>query len=153
MYSLLDLIWWKRGGSVDTVRMALETPQPKRWRATDSEAVAWCREWMVFLGETDVVVTVGESHDVCDLYSKRFLGWVDNRRGNVGLELVERAGAIAARDGRRAVVFVSGGVLPEAQDRADQLGLALLRFDAQGGNLDGANRLGRQVRETGLAMT
>lgn len=131
--------------------MQVEQPQPLAWRASAEEAVELCREWMVYLGAGDVVATSGGLDRVCDLYSTRFLAWVDNRRGNLGLDVVERAAAIAARDGRYPLVFVSGGVLPEAQDRADELGLALFRFDAQGGNLDGANLVGRRVRVRGLA--
>lgn len=130
-----------------------ESPQPRPWRASDQEAVELCREWMVYLGAPDVVVASDEVRRTCDLYSSRFLAWVNNRRGNLGLDVVERAAAIAAGDGRYPLVFLSGGVLPEAQDRADALGLALLRFDAQGGNLDGANLVGRQVRGSGLAVT
>lgn len=107
---------------------------------------------MIYLGAFDTVSATNTARNVCDLYSSRFLAWVDNRRGNLGLDVVERAGVIASGDGRYPLVFLSGGVLPEAQDRADALGLALLRFDAQGGNLDGANLVGRQVRGSGLVV-
>ena len=107
---------------------------------------------MIHLGALDTVLASDATRAVCDLYSTRFLAWVDNRRGNVGLDVVERAAAIAAGDGRYPLVFLSGGVLPEAQDRADAVGLALIRFDAQGGNLDGANRAGRILRGRGLAV-
>lgn len=132
--------------------MQVEQPKPLAWRASDEEAVDLCREWMVYLGALDVVAASEPAAQVCDLYSSRFLAWVDNRRANLGLDVVERAAAIAAGDGRCPLVFLSGGVLPEAQDRADAVGLALLRFDAQGGNLDGANRVGRQLRVSGLAV-
>lgn len=105
---------------------------------------------MVYLGAGDATVSSGPPGQLCDLYSSQFLAWVDNRRGNLGPDIVERAAAIAARDGRIPLVFLSGGVMPEAQDRADSLGLALLRFDAQGGNLDGANMVGRELRVIGL---
>lgn len=120
-------------------------PAPLRWRATDLEAVQLCREWMVYLGAPDAVSAEGESRGVCDIYSSRFLAWVSNQRGNLGLDLIEKAAAVAAADGRFPLVFASGGVLPEAQDRADAVGLAILRFDAQAGNLDGANLIGRRM--------
>lgn len=107
---------------------------------------------MVYLGALDVVVAPKTINHLCDLYSSRFLAWVENRRGNLGPDFVERAANIAAGDGRYPLVFLSGGVLPEAQDLADAAGVALLRFDAQGGNLDGVNRVGRQTRASGLAI-
>ncbi|MEN2739664.1 hypothetical protein ABCS02_17875 [Microbacterium sp. X-17] len=130
----------------------LDLPQPLPWRASDQEAVELCRKWMTYLGAPDVVVASDPVKPICDLYSSRFLAWVDNRRGNLGLDAVEKAAATASADGRYPLLFLSGGILPEAQDRADVLGLALLRFDAQGGNLDGANRVGRQLRLSGLAV-
>lgn len=133
--------------------MKVEQPTPRAWRASDEEAVELCKEWMVYLGAADVVVAPKAFSQVCDLYSSKFLAWVENRRGNLGVDVVERAAAIAAGDGRYPLVFLSGGVLPEAQDRADAVGLALLRFDAQGGNLDGVNRVGRLMRGGGLAAS
>lgn len=131
--------------------MQVEQPAPRAWRASDEEAVDVCRQWMVHLGAQDTVAASKTGRQVCDLYSHRFLAWVDNRRGNLDLGAIERAAAVSAADGRYPLIFFSGGVLPEAQDLADAVGLALLRFDAQGGTLDGANRVGRQVRQTGLA--
>ncbi|MGN7799699.1 hypothetical protein [Leifsonia sp. 22587] len=131
----------------------LEPPAPKPWRASDQEAIELCRDWMVFMGADDVVVAADRAREVCHLYSGRYLAWVDNRRGNLDPELVLWAKNTAAGDGRNALVFLSGGVLPEAQDQADAAGVALLRFDAQGGNLDGVNRVGRRLRESGLAIT
>lgn len=132
--------------------MQLQPPHPRAWRASDQEALELCREWMVYLGAIDAVAAAGAVRQTCDLFSSRFLAWVVNQRGNLGPEFVEKAQAIAAGDGRHPLIFFSGGVLPEAQDRADALGVALLRFDAQGGNLDGANRAGRHVRQSGLAV-
>lgn len=129
----------------------LELPQPLPWRASDHEALELCREWMTYLGASDVVIAADQVRPICDLYGSRFLAWVHNRRGNLGLDVVEKAAAVAAADGRHPLVFLSGGALPEAQDRADALGIALLRFDAQGGNLDGANRIGRRLRVSGMA--
>jgi hypothetical protein len=108
---------------------------------------------MVYLGAADTLVAVGGTREVCDLYSSLYLGWVENRRGNLDVDVVEKAASVAAADGRRALVFLSGGVRPIAQDLADELGVALLRYGAHGGDLDGANIVGRQARASGLAPT
>ena len=105
---------------------------------------------MVHLGATDARVADGAIRFVCDLYSSRFLGWVENHRGNLDVDLVERAAATSASDGRIPLVFVPGGVFPEARDRADSLGVALLRFRPEDGALDGINVLGRRTRAVGL---
>ncbi|QIZ99420.1 hypothetical protein [Leifsonia sp. PS1209] len=93
----------------------------------------------------------GESRQTCDLYASRYLGWVENRRGNLGLEAVERAALVVAADGRRGLIFIRHGVLPQAVDRADSLGLAVFGFDPEGGTLNGVNLVGREWYATGLA--
>jgi hypothetical protein len=98
---------------------------------------------MRYLGDTDAVVATGESRRVCDLYGTHYLGWVENRRGNLGLELVERAAAVTVADGRRGLLFARHGVSPAARVKADEFGIAIFGFDAQGGTLDGVNLLGR----------
>lgn len=130
--------------------MDFDRPQPRQWGATGREAAELCREWMLHLGAVDTVVSQGSASEVCDLFSSRWLAWVSSRRGNLDVELVERAARICAADGRQALVFIAGGVFPTVQDRADALTVGLLRFDARGGDLDGANTLGRRLVEGGL---
>jgi hypothetical protein len=108
---------------------------------------------MVYLGAADSVAASKGARQVCDLFSSRFLAWVDNRSGNVNSELVERAAQVSAADGRQALVFTPGGVFPDAQDRADALGIALLRFDPYAGDLDGANQVGRRLRGSGFMVS
>ena len=127
-----------------------ESPQPTQWRASDEEAVGLCRDWMIYLGALDATVASTATRVVCDVYSTRYLAWVDNKRRNLGIDVVERAARVSATDGRVPLVFVPGGVFPDAQDLADRLGVAIFQFDAQGGELDGANTIGRRLRASGL---
>lgn len=128
----------------------MKTPSPRPWGVSDEEAIELCREWMVHLGATDTRTTEESARHVCDLYSSHFLGWVENRRGNLDVDIVESAASTSAVDGRSPLLFVQGGVYAEARDRADALGVALLRFRAKDGTLDGVNGLGRQARAAGL---
>lgn len=128
----------------------MEAPLPRPWGVSRHEAVELCREWMVYLGAADTRLAEGAASGVCDLYSSRFLAWVDNQQRNLGVEMIERVASAAAADGRHPLVFLPGGVLPSAQDRADELGVALMRFDARNADLDGANLVGRQLRASGL---
>lgn len=128
---------------------AYETSQ-RPWGATGAAAVELCHQWMLRLGATDTVVAREVASEVCDLYSSRYLGWVESRRGNLDLAVVERAALISSSDGRAALVFVAGGVFPTVQDRADALAVGLLRFDTRAGDLDGANGVGRRILASGL---
>lgn len=126
-------------------------PPPRPLGVSNDEAVELCRQWMVYLGAADSIATEGDSRQACDLYSSRFLAWVNNRGGNLDIELVKRAALVSAADGRRALIFIAGGIYPDAQDGADGLGIAILRFDPFSGDLDGANLVGRRLRDTGLS--
>jgi hypothetical protein len=106
---------------------------------------------MVYLGAVDTVMASGEVRQMCDLYSARYLGWVDNRRGNLDVDVVERAADVAATDGRRPLIFVPGGVRPVARERADARGVALFWFDAQNATLTGGNLFGRELCASGLS--
>lgn len=128
-----------------------EEPAPRPSGVSDDEAIELCREWMVFLGAYDTVVSQGSARGSCDLYSSRYIAWVDNGRGNLDVNAVETAARLAATDGRQALIFVRGGVRPVAQQRADTLCVALLNYRARDSALDGRSRLGRQIVATGLA--
>jgi predicted RecB family endonuclease len=106
---------------------------------------------MIYLGASDAVVAEGTAKLSCDLYSSRYIAWVDNSRGNLDVEAVEKAAKLAAVDGRRPVIFLRGGVRPVAQQRADGLGVALVNYRARDSALDGRSRLGREVVALGLA--
>lgn len=133
--------------------MERRAPEPKPWGVSQDEAVELCRAWMVYLGANDTVVAAGETKSFCNLYSHHFLAWVNNSQHNLDIKSVEQIATVASSDGRLPLIFVPGGVLPSAQDRADALGVAVLRFDARNADLDGANALGRQIRATGLIVT
>lgn len=125
--------------------MERQTPEPKRWGASDGEAIELCREWMMYLGAADTVVAYGTAVRVCDLYSSHYLAWVENKTGNLGIGAIEQAATVVAADGRRAWIFARRGVSPAARVRADELGIAIFGFDPQGGTLDGVNLLGREL--------
>lgn len=105
---------------------------------------------MIYLGASDAVVSVGPARESCDLYSSHYIGWVDNGRGNLDVDSVEKAAMLAATDGRRALIFLRGGVRPVAQQMADTLGVALLNYRARDSALDGRSKLGREIVATGL---
>lgn len=125
-------------------------PTARPYGVSDEEAVELCREWMIYLGAAETVAASGDARELCDLYSSRYLAWVDNRRGNLDLDDVDRAARLSSADGRQGVIFVRAGVLPVARQRADALRLVLLRYDARNGTLDGGNQLGFDLRASGF---
>ena len=105
---------------------------------------------MIYLGATDAVAASGATREICDLFSNRYLAWVDNKRGNLEGDLVARAVMVASDDGRQPIIFKRGGVRLEAQQQADLHGVALFYYVPSDGRLEGANPLGRQFRASGL---
>ncbi|WP_157696965.1 hypothetical protein [Leifsonia sp. 21MFCrub1.1] len=131
--------------------MSIEPPTPIPSGVSYEGAVELCRGWMAYLGATDTVIASAHVRQTCDLYSNRFIAWVDHHRGNLEPELVEHAARVSSVDGRRPLIFTRGGVLPDAQMRADALGVALFCYVAIDGSLEGANGLGYQLRDSGLS--
>jgi hypothetical protein len=96
---------------------------------------------MVYLGEADTMIASGAAAAVCDLYSSRYVALVQNRIGNIENPLVQRAIALCAADGRRALVFHSGGCLIDAARLADAHGIALITYMPQSGDIAARNRV------------
>ena len=117
-----------------------ERPRPRPVGSSQTAAVEFCREWMVYLGETDTVIAAGDAA-VCDLYSSRYVALVENRIGNIEVPLVQRAVTLSASDGRRALVFHSGGCFPDAGELANAHGIPLIAYVARAGNIEPRNRL------------
>lgn len=126
-------------------------PAPRSFGVSAEEAIDLCREWMIYLGATDTVASSGQTKDLCDLFSTRYLAWVVNSRGNLDVGPIEAAATLAKSDGRSPLIFLQGGVRPIAQQRADVLGVALLNYHARDGSLAGRSRLGREAVRSGLA--
>jgi hypothetical protein len=118
--------------------------QPQKG-ATDSQAIELCAKWMRFLGARDTVIADPSEKVPCDLYSSNYLAWVDNQSPNVGTELVRRVSDISTHDGRRGLIFFRYGFSPFATKSASELNIALLRFTPESGELNGLNRIGRQI--------
>jgi len=127
-----------------------QPPLPRPSGVSADEAVTLCREWMLYLGALDTVAAQGSTRELCDLYSSRYLAWVNNRRGNLDVASVETAARRAASDGRQALIFVRGGVRPVAQQQADALGVAILWYHAVDATLAGRSRPGLAVLASGL---
>lgn len=129
-----------------------EKPAPRpRQGATDPEAIEMCAQWMRYLGAVDTVSADPSGSVPCDLYSSRYLGWVDNNRGNVGQELVDKVADVTRLDGRAGLIFFRSGFNPYAEDAATALGIALLRFTPENADIGGYNAHGREVIARGLA--
>ncbi|MGN6127461.1 MAG: hypothetical protein ACTHON_12890 [Humibacter sp.] len=103
---------------------------------------------MVYLGEGDTVIASGDAAAVCDLYSSRYVALVENRIGNIEVPLVQRAIALSASDGRRALVFHSGGCFGDAADLADAHGIALITYVALEGDIEARNRVATPICRT-----
>lgn len=128
-----------------------DAPGPMPLGVSDEGSIALCRAWMFHLGASDTVIASGQAREVCDLFSSCYLAWVDNQRGNLESQAVERAAMLASNDGRRPIIFKRGGIRLDAQRQADLRGVALFYYAPADGILEGANSLGHQLRASGLS--
>lgn len=125
--------------------MKTDPPAARPYGVSDREAVDLCLEWMKYLGESDAIVSEGQARDLCDLFSGRYLCWVDNRVGNLDQELVGKASALARSDGRRSLIFIAGGCAGDSQVLADRAGVAVLRYEPFNRTISAGNKVGREL--------
>ena len=122
-----------------------QRPRPRPVGSSQPAAVEFCREWMVYLGEQNTVVAQGATAAICNLYSSRYVALVENRIGNIEVPLVQRAVTVSRSDGRRAVVFHSGGCFGDAAELADAYGVALITYVAREGDIEARNRVAMPI--------
>lgn len=123
-------------------------PAPRPVGSSQIAALEFCRDWMVYLGERDTMIASGDVAAVCDLYSSRYVALVQNRIGNIEVPFVQRAIALSTTDGRRALVFHSGGCLIDAAALANAHQIPLFSYMSLAGEIAPANRTAMAVCRT-----
>lgn len=138
----------KNGGSCGSQAGPIPSPQPYGVSAEGAEELV--AQWMRFLGEGDAQTTRYTADGGIDVQSSHYIAQVKNYAGTVGVAEVRQLAGVASVDPRRALFFTSGAYASGAITFANQVGMALLIYDAQAGTLVGANNAGEQIVARGL---
>jgi len=110
-------------------------------------------DWMHHLGDGGASVTQTTGDGGVDVRSDRYIAQVKNYSENVGVEPIRELAGVAAVEGLPPLFFAARGYAPGAVRFADRSGVALFVYDAQAGTLEGANVLGRRIRQAGLGLS
>lgn len=110
-----------------------------------------CKEWMVFLGVEDAMVTSYTQDGGIDITSEKFVAQVKHYAGSVGAPEVQQLVGVAYTSKKLPLFFCSGTYTPAAIAAAEAVEMPLLTYSAEEGTLRGANRFGASVVRDGLA--
>jgi len=105
---------------------------------------------MQHLGAVDSQVTSFTADGGIDVVSARYIAQVKNYSDTVGVAALRELAGVASVDGRTPLFFSSGSYAAGAIEFANLADIALFRYDAVLGTLDGINERGREAVATGL---
>lgn len=125
-------------------------PAPQPFGVSHEGAEALIAAWMVYLGESDAEPTQFSGDGGIDVVSHRYIAQVKNYAGSVDVASVRELAGVSLDDGRKPLFFTSGTYTQGATDFATRVGIALFRYIAAAGTLEGANELGDNYVNLGL---
>lgn len=125
-------------------------PLPQPYGVSPQGAEALVAAWMKYLGEEDAVCTRFVADGGIDVASSHYIAQVKHYVGTVGVAEVRELGGVASIQHRKALFFTSGVYAKGAVDFADAAGIALFKYSAELGTLQGANSLGARAVVLGL---
>ncbi|GAA1062019.1 restriction endonuclease [Agromyces bracchium] len=107
--------------------------------------------WMRHLGVLDAEVTRFSRDGGADVVSDAYVAQVKNYAGSVSVTDVRALFGVATADSKKPLLFTSGAVTADGLTFADRVGVALVRYDAEKGTIQGLNALGGMVVDVGIA--
>jgi hypothetical protein len=114
-------------------------PAPQPFGVSHAGAEALAAQWMAYLGVVDAEVTRVSGDGGIDVVSAGYIAQVKNYTGSVGIAEVRELAGVAAVDGRKPLFFTSGAYPASAIEFADRSGMALFRYSAELGDLEGCS--------------
>jgi hypothetical protein len=126
-------------------------PDPQPFGVSHAGAEHLVAMWMRHLGVLDAVVTPLSGDGGIDVVSSDFVAQVKNLTGFVPVQDVRALFGVAASESKRGLLFTSGAVTTEGLAFADRVDMALIRYDAIAGTLEGLNEIGVRAVERSIA--
>lgn len=129
-------------------------PPAQLYGMSPNGAELWVRDWMVHMGAVDAEVTRRSWDGGVDVLATGWAAQVKLYQSAASMaEIRELIGAAAVLSGPpRTLFFCSGGFPTQAEAFADQVGMALLRFTPETGEVVGENGYGAFLVKAGLLV-
>lgn len=127
-------------------------PAPQPYGVNHQGAERFAADWMRHLGVRDAQVTQYSGDGGIDVSSRHLVAQVKNLSpsASVPIAQIRDLFGTATHQKKSAVLFTSGLVSQTGLTFADETGMALIRYNAERGELTGFNLLGRQAIAIGF---
>lgn len=127
-------------------------PAPQPYGVNHQGAERLVADWMRHLGIHDARVTQYSNDGGIDVDSRHVIAQVKNLHSSASVPIAQIRDLFGTATHRQkgAVLFTSGLVSVTGLTFADDVGMALIRYDAEKGTLSGLNQRGRQVIASGF---
>lgn len=124
---------------------------PKRVVRDHRDAELFLAEWMHWAGFKGALATQATSDGGLDIVSADTGAQVKYGARSVGRPSLQALYGAATPQGRRCLFFASGGFSRQAEQWADQVGMALFVFDADG-NVRAHNQYAQRIARTARGL-
>ena len=125
-------------------------PAPQPYGVSHEGAEHLVCAWIRHLGVLDAEVTRLVGDGGIDVDSEHYVAQVKNLAGSVPVGEVRALLGSAVSEGKKPLLFTSGSLTVEGKAFAERVRMAVFRYDAVGGTIQGLNELGDVAVERGI---
>lgn len=125
-------------------------PEPQPFGVSHRGAESLVCAWMRHLGVLDAEVTQFVGDGGIDVSSSDFIAQVKNYAGSIPVAAVREVFGVAVADSKHPLLFTSGTMTVEGNAFASRVGMAVFRYNAEEGTLEGLNAKGAKAVEFSL---
>jgi len=139
----------------EILRRRPPAPPPQPYGVNHQGAERFVADWMRHLGVRDATVTQYSGDGGIDVESRHVIAQVKNlhHAATVPVAHIRDLLGTATQRKKAAVLFTSGVISQSGLAFAESTGIALIRYDAEKGQLSGLNPRGRQAITSGFPAT
>lgn len=125
-------------------------PAPQPFGVSHDGAERLVAAWMRYLGVDDATVTRVSADGGIDVSSATVVAQVKNYIKTVAIVDIRALYGVAVAEGKRAMLFTSGSVSREGASFCDRTKIAVVKYNAVTGQIEGINRLGILAVRSGI---
>lgn len=126
-------------------------PLPQPFGVSHRGAESLICAWMRHLGVLDAEVTQFVGDGGIDVSSADFIAQVKNYAGSIPVAAVRELFGVAVAESKHPLLFTSGMMTVEGNAFASRVGMAVFRYNAEEGTLEGLNGKGIEAVEFSLS--
>lgn len=126
-------------------------PQPQQFGVSAEGAERIVADWLVYLGESGIETTQFKKDGGIDVRSTTLCVQVKNyEKQSVSSAESQAIFGVATSEGRKAAIFTSSTLSPDALKFADKVGIIAIQYDVLSATLRPLNKFGKRFLKSGM---